>query len=146
MHSQRTLSEQKKRYANKQRRGKKTEDQVKKHGEGYASGRFSAAQTQTRGSSSESDDEIEPIMPQHNISPPIPVETDDEACPLCGWTKENGIVGIGIGILLDASDIQWVQCKSCTSWYHMECLGMESEDVGPDDDWFCDVCTVINDD
>ena len=98
MESHRIISEQKKRYAKKQRRGKKATEQIQKHGQGYASGKYSAAQSQYRGSSSESDGELQGIFPLHKIPSAFHVDNTDNSCVLCGGTEEDCIVGIGIGL------------------------------------------------
>ena len=41
---------------------------------------------------------------------------------------------------MNNNDIQWIQCTSCEAWFHMECLGMENDDIGVDEDWYCDAC------
>ena len=69
------------------------------------------------------------MTPFGDIEEPIPDDTDDDACPICGGTEENCIVGIGIGLQLDTSDIQWVECAHCTSWFHLECVGIEIHDL-----------------
>ena len=67
-----TIREQQKRYAKKQLRGKKVTSQLKRHGEGYASGKYSGAQKAT---SSESGDEG---VTQATTNPPSDSEV---ACP-----------------------------------------------------------------
>ena len=146
LESHRIISEQLKRYAKKQRRGKKASDQIQKHGQGYSSGKYSAAQSQYRGSSSESEEELQGIFPLQRIASALQVDSTDNSCVLCGGTEEDFIVGMGIGIELNNEDINWIQCTSCAAWYHMECLGMGDEDIGQDDDWFCDVCRSEGDD
>ena len=36
--------------------------------------------------------------------------------------------------------------SSVPTWYHMECLGMKNDDIGPYEDWYCDGCRYQDDD
>ena len=147
LESLRIVSQQQKRYAKKQRRGKKAGDQLRKYGKCYSSGEFSAAQGPKSSSSSESlDDVVRCVTPFGDSPPPIPVDTSVDACPICGGTEEDCIVGIGLGLQLESTEVLWVQCTACCERYHMECVGIEMNDLEPDEDWYCEPCTEANDD
>ena len=136
---------QHRKFAKKQRRGKKVKSQVRKHGEGYVSGKYTSAQPDV-----ESDIEDVAPIPTTSVSHSTDVDSDiDEeplsavevvdSCEICGYTEDEGIVGIGLGIALPPGDIGWVQCEFCSKWYHLLCLGVDEEDL-PDDEWNCGKC------
>ena len=74
LESRRVISQQRKRYAKKQGRGKKVKEQVRKHGQCYSSGKYSAAQAE-KISSSESLEDVGRTTPFGDIPSLIPVET-----------------------------------------------------------------------
>ena len=66
-------------------------------------------------------------------------EEGTDTCDICGYTEDEGIVGIGLGIALPPGDILWVQCEVCSTWFHLLCLGIEEEDL-PAGAWRCGKC------
>ena len=144
------IRNQQRRFAKKQRRGKKIKSQVRKHGQGYDSGKYTSAQPDV-----DSDAEDERPAPTTSAAPLIEADSDGEedplspttslavevtdCCDICGYTEDEGIVGIGLGIALPTGDILWVQCAVCLKWFHLLCLGIEDEDL-PEDEWNCGKC------
>ena len=53
----------------------------------------------------DSDGEEEPLSQRTSLA----VEVTD-SCDICGYTEDEGVVGIGLAIALPAGDILWVQC------------------------------------
>ena len=149
--SQCIISSQQRKSAKKQRRGKKVKSQVRKHGQGYDSGKYSAVQPDVESDAEDitpapttsraphrdvdSDNEPAPQLPTTSLA----VEDTDGSCEICGYTEDEGIVGIGLGIALPAGDILWVECADSFKWFHILCLGKEEEDL-PEGDWRCGKC------
>ena len=148
--SRNILRSQQRKFAKKQRRGKKVMSQIRKHGQGYDSGKYTAAQAEV-----ESDAEDVTPAPTSSRAPLTDIHTDSEelqspttttlaeegtdSCDICGYTEGEGIVGIGLGVALPAGDILWVSCEKCLKWFHLLCLGVEEEDL-PAGDWRCGKC------
>ena len=82
----------------------------------------------------DSDAEPDPLTPTTSLA----VEVAD-SCDICGYTEDEGIVGIGLDIALPPGDIGWVQCEGCLKWFHLLCLGIE-EDL-TEDEWHCGKCS-----
>ena len=145
--SQGIITNQQRKFAKKQRRGNKVKSQVRNHGEGYGTGKYTSAQPDV-----ESDAEDVIPAPTSSTTPHTQSDTepdpqspttsraeDDDSCDICGYTEEEGIVGIGLGMALPSRDIEWVQCDKCMKWYHLLCLGVEGEDL-PEGNWLCGKC------
>ena len=145
------LRSQQRKFAKKQRRGKKVKSQIIKHGQEYDTGKYTSAQPDleteaedvtpdpTSSTAPHTDvnsdsDEEDPLSPTTTLA-----EEVKDSCEICGYTEEEGNVGIGLGIPLPARDIEWVQCAECLEWYHLLCLGIEDEDL-PVGDWRCGKC------
>ena len=118
--SQTIITNQQRKFAKKQRRGKKVKSQIRKHGQGYDSGKFSSAQpdaerdaeditpapttsTAPHTDAKSDGEEEDPLSPTTSLA----VEVTD-SCDICGFTEEEGLVGIGLGITLPPGDIGWV--------------------------------------
>ena len=130
---------------------RKVKSQVRKHGQGYDSGKYSSAQPDVESDAEDitpapttsttlntvvdSDNEPDPQLPTTSLA----VEDTDGSCEICGYTEDEGIVGIGLGITLPAGDILWVECADCFKWFHILCLGIEEEDLS-EGDWRCGKC------
>ena len=139
--SQCIISSQQRKFAKKKRRGKKVKSQVRKHGQGYDSGKYSAAQpdvesdaeditptpTTSRAPHTDVDSHNEPGPQLPTTS--LAVEDTDGSCEICGYTEDEGI-----GIALPARDILWVECADSFKWFHILCLGIE------EGDWRCGKC------
>ena len=148
--SRNIIRSQQRKFAKKQRRGKKVKGQIRKHGQGYDSGKYTAAQAEV-----ESDAEDVTPAPTLSRAPLTDIHTDSEeelhspkttlaeegtdSCDICGYTEDEGIVGIGLGMALPTGDILWVSCEKCFKWFHILCLGVEEEDL-PAGDWRCGKC------
>ena len=159
---------QRKRFAKKQLRGQKVAKQLKKHGEGYSSGKFTAAKSADKSSESDTDREDEPAnlppsdLPTSSNDPPFDLpeppsdlpfssnqppgdlptssnEPEEGICALCYGTDDDCLVGIGVQMKLDPDLIFWVKCDECLEWYHIICVGVELEDV-QDTAWICYNC------
>ena len=136
--SARIITEQQNKYAKKQRRGKKTKKQVNKHGEGYGSGKYTAAQPDV---GEDSDDDHLSDAPSTSILPtPTTSSTaiSNDICQCCGHDEESQMYGFGLGIVSEEL-LDWVQCAQCEKWFHLLCVGLELEDL-PEGDWYCDLC------
>ena len=93
--------------------------QIRKHGQGYGSGKYTAAQAEL-----ESDAEDVPPAPTSSRAPLTDIHTDSEeeiqsptttlaeegtdSCDICGYKEGEGIVGIRLGMALPAGDFLWV--------------------------------------
>ena len=117
---------QQSRFAKRQHRYSKVARQIRKHGAGYSSGAYS---TDQKFHSSSSEEDI--AQPQ---SAPIAI------CQICQGTEENCIVGIGIGLKVKSTQINWIQCDKCDQWSHMECVGIAENEIEEDTDWYCTDC------
>ena len=116
-----------------------------KHGHGYSSCKYTAAQPDI-----DSQSEVEDI-PLHNQqkynaqnktkgNTTVPTSsTGEDYCELCGFTGKEEIIDIGLGMRLPPGDIEWVQCDNCLKWYHLLCLDMDLEDL-PEEEWTCGEC------
>ena len=87
--SSQIIPNQQKRFAKKQRRSQKVKKQVAKHGEGYSSGKFKAAQPD---SESGSEDDVP------TSSSVIDNSSSDDCCAVCGFSEESGQIGILVGL------------------------------------------------
>ena len=85
----------------------------------------------------ESDNEPDPLSPTTSLA----VEVAD-SCDICGYTEDEGIVGICLGIALPPGDIGWVQCDKYLKWFHHLCLGVEEDLI--EDDWICSECSKFS--
>ena len=148
--SRNIIRRQHQKFAKKQRRGKNVKSQVRKHGPGYESGKYTSAQPDV-----DTDAEDVTPAPKSSRAPLTESDTDSEeelqsptttlaeestdTCDICGYTEDEGIVGIGLGIALPPGDILWVQCEVCSTWFHLLCLGVEEEDL-PAGAWRCGKC------
>ena len=125
------------RFASRQQRYSKVARQIRKHGAGYCSGAYSTDQPKFHSSSSSCEiwagllNDI--TQPQ---SAPLAI------CQICQGTKENCIVGIGIGLKVPLAHINWIQCDKCDLWSHMECVGIAENEI-EDVDWYCIDCVSI---
>ena len=144
------LANQQNKFAKKLRRGKKVKRQIQKHGAGYEPGKSSGAQLD------DSESEDEPHAPTTSTAPRTDVDSNAEqdapsptscfaavvadSCDICGYSEDEGIVGIGLGIALPPGDIEWVQCERCLKWYHLLCLGLVEEDL-TEEEWYCSECS-----
>ena len=149
--SRNIIRNQQRKFAKKQRRGKRVKSQVEKHGPGYETGKYSGAQPDIDSHAEDappaptsstahltdpdSDSEPDPLTPTTSLA----LEVAD-SCDICGYTEDEGIVGIGVGIALPPGDIGWVQCEGCLEWFHLLCLGIEEEDL-TEDEWHCGKCS-----
>ena len=121
---------------------------MKIHGEGYASGKYSSARRDL-------ESKEEPPAPTTSTAPPTDVDTDSKPdllsqrtssavevadnCEICGYTEDEGIDGIGLGLALQPGDIGWVQCDECLKWNQLLSLGLEEDDL-PEVEWKCGKC------
>ena len=132
------------RFSKKQQRRRKTTRQIEKFGLGYSSGRFTAAQTPAEDSTS---DEEVPFRSATPLTPeparPESSGESDVACPICGGTEENGIVGIGVGMNMQSQEISWVQCDICELWHHTDCVGLDKDEIAEDVEWLCENCSML---
>ena len=39
--------------------------------------------------------------------------------------------------------LHWIQCDTCTFWYHMNCVGFDKK-AKASSKWFCSFCTVCH--
>ena len=111
------LAAQQRRFAMSKRRGHKVRKQVREHGESYSSGKFTVAQ------------------PNLNLERPTEEATAidtfpaSDCCADCGYSEENGKIGIDVVWLPVFSDeIVWVECSKCEQWYYQLCVVVFSED------------------
>ncbi|KAI6661844.1 hypothetical protein LOD99_9796 [Oopsacas minuta] len=100
-HSHYILRNQQRKFARKQRRGKKVRVQIRKHGEGYHSGKYTSGRKDTD-SVSDSEEVVPlPISSRAQNTSESEIEsgenTDDCMCELCGHTYKDGTIGIGLG-------------------------------------------------
>ena len=136
-----------KRFAKKQLRPKRVQQQLKVHGEGYVSGKFSGAQSKATVPVTESDPESpcvsddETVLPTTRDTPTSSTQIQEDFCVICGGTEENGLVGIGVQLQMSSEDIAWVCCEICDQWHHVECMGLDLDDVDGDDPWYCPDCS-----
>ena len=128
------IRNQKRRFAKKQRRGKKVKSQIQKHGPGYESGKYTSGQPDI-----DNEAEDEQPSPTSSQDPLTSTTSLAHSCDICGYTEGEGIAGFGIGLTLPPGDIEWVQCATCLKWFHLLCLGVEEEDL-PEGDWKCAEC------
>ena len=126
--SDRIIREQCERFAKKQRRSQKVNRQVKKHGVGYSSGQYTAAQP-----------DIDTPTSTVPTSSTVGSDESDEICEICGFSDESGLVGIGLGVPVEG-DIDWVQCDLCDKWYHLLCLALTKDEIPTDSHWYCERC------
>ena len=82
----------------------------------------------------DTDSEPDPLFPTTSSA----VEVADSS-EICGYTEDEGIVGIGLGIALPQGYIGWFQCDECLKWNHLLYLGLEEDDL-PEDEWKCGKC------
>ena len=141
-HKLHTIRDQRKRYQKKQRRGRRNSKQLAKGSDPYSSGKYSGAKS-IFSSDSSSEEDMDPGSPQATptATPAASSSTDSslEPCNICGGTEANGSVGIGLGLRMISTDIEWVQCNSCDLWYHYLWLKIEdSEEIG--DEFYCPCC------
>ena len=62
-----------------------------------------------------------------------------ESCNVCGGTEADGLVGIGPGLMMIDTEIDWIQYNSCDLWYHRLCLKInDADDIG--DEYYCPSC------
>ena len=94
--SKHIIRNQQRRFAKKQRRGWKVKSQVQKHGSGYASGKYTSGQ---RDADSDAGD-VPPVESDADPDPLSPTTSLADSCDICGYTEDEGIVGIGLGISL----------------------------------------------
>ena len=145
-----------KRFAKKQLRPKKVQKQLKVHGEGYVPLKFSGAQPRDNVPATESDpdsgmnpesshscdqDDQETVIQSAHDTPTSSTHIVEDFCVICGGTESNCLVGIGVQHQMDSQDISWVSCEICDLWYHVECLGLDFDDVSGDDPWYCSDCS-----
>ena len=54
---------------------------------------------------------------------------NENTCRVCGnvWEAETEEVEV------------WVNCQSCTGWYHASCVGVDEEEA-EETDYICDLC------
>ena len=142
--SYRIPMKQKQRFSKKQLRSKMTTKQISRFGLGYSSGRYTAAQTPTGDSTSEEEVPIISVTPL-TPEPPQPESSRDSdvTCPICGETEENGIVDIGVGLNKQSHEISWIQCDSCEFWHHMDCICLGDDEMGENEDWLCENCSML---
>ena len=62
----------------------------------------------------DSDSEPDPLSPTTSLALGVA-----DSCDICGYTEDEGIVGIGVGIALPPGDIGWIQCEGCLKWFHL---------------------------
>ncbi|KAL0019631.1 hypothetical protein WJX77_005620 [Trebouxia sp. C0004] len=43
----------------------------------------------------------------------------------------------------DDSDREFIECDSCSQWYHPDCVGISLQDMAEDDKFICPVCTRL---
>ena len=145
--SQNIVRDQKRKFSKTQRRGKKVASQILKHGQGYASGKYTSAQPDP-----ESDTDDDTPAPTSSTAPhtdvdeyPLPpaislaIEISKDSCDLCGFTDKEGLVGIGLGVPIPPGKLKWVQCETCSRWFHLLCLGIENSGL-PKGPYMCDYC------
>ncbi|XP_034467258.1 uncharacterized protein LOC117776943 isoform X2 [Hippoglossus hippoglossus] len=59
----------------------------------------------------------------------------DEYCSFCG--NED--------LPQTADDAVWIQCGTCTRWFHTQCLGMTAARIpNKDTPWYCELCNSPN--
>ena len=121
------VAAQQRRFAKRQRRGHKVRKQVREHGEGYSSGKFTVAQP----------DLVRPTEEETAIdSSPA-----SDCCAVCGFSEESGMIGIDVaGLPVSSDEILWVECSKCEQWYHQLCVDVESEELSEEFDWVCGKC------
>ena len=98
---------------------------MKKHGVGYSSGQYTAAQP-----------DIDTPTSTVPTSSTVGSDESDEICEICGFSDESGLVGIGLGVPVEG-DIDWVQCDLCDKWYHLLCLALSKDGIPTDSHWYC---------
>ena len=114
-------SKMQKRFSKKQMRQKKTSKQLKKHGDGYSSGKYSAASHNPNSSNSDQEPELEPSSKSYT-------------CATCGG-DQHYVAGLGIG---RRGAIPMIQCGRCLDWNHEECVCADQDSFH--EEWICPNC------
>ena len=101
--SEGNVAAQQRRFAKRQRRGHKVRKQVREHGEGYSSGKFTVAQPDLG-------------RPTEEASV-IDTSPASDCCAVCGSSEESGMIGIDVaGLPVSSDEILWVECCKCEQW------------------------------
>ena len=125
--SERTAAAQQRRFAKRQRRGHNVRKQVRVHGEGYSSGKFTVAQPDV-------------VRPTEEATA-IDTSPASDCCAVCGFSEESGMIGIDVaGLPVSSDEILWVECSKCEQWYHQLCVDVEPEELSEEIDWVCGKC------
>ena len=62
-----------------------------------------------------------------------------DSCVVCSRGLTSGIIGdLGLGMLPNSEELQWVQCTCCNLCYHLDCLHLSRGDIVPG--WTCTGC------
>ena len=142
-----------KRFAKKQLRLKKVQQQLKIHGEDYVPGKFSGAQSKATVPATECDQEsakdpdspyvsdAETVTHSKRDSQSSSTHIQDDFCVICGGTEIDGLVGIGIQHQMSSEDIAWICCEICDLWHHVECMGLDPDDISVDNPRYCPDCS-----
>ena len=110
----------------------KVRKQVREHGKGYSSGKFTVAQP---------DLDLERSTVEATT---INTSPASDCCAVCGFSEESGMIGIdGAGLPLSSYEILWVECSKCQQWYHQLCVDVESEELSEEMHWVCGKCSKV---
>ena len=123
------VAAQQRRFAKRQRRGHKVRKQVREHGEGYSSGKFTVAQP-----------DLDRERPTEEATA-IDTSPASDCCAVCGFNKESGMIGIDVaGLPVSSDEILWVEGSKCEQWYHQLCVDVESDELYEEIDWVYGKC------
>ena len=133
----------KQRFDDRQTRTKRELDKIKKHGEGYASGKYSASSIALPQRSLE---ELEIQGPEMNPELPYSKTHEEDAIFLAEHCGKCGIGEPGSEedtLEMEEGMMNWVECSDCCRWYHYACAGIEDSSVIIDCECFCINCLEV---
>ena len=100
------VAAQQRKFAKRQRRGHKVRKQVREHGEGHSSGKFTVAQPDFH------------LERQTEEATAIDTSPASDGCAVCGFSEVSGMIGIDVaGLPVSSEEILWVECSKCEQWY-----------------------------